>query len=101
MDLDNQKLQKSILDNKKSIQDIQKDNRDIKKILSKIERNLSLLVNKIQEFEIVFDAAEIIEEEIERQIEDYNTDWSPYNDEDFQPEEYEDYDTDDDDTHGF
>tara|TARA_B100001778_G_C18577646_1_gene625805 strand:+ start:1303 stop:1608 length:306 start_codon:yes stop_codon:yes gene_type:complete len=101
MDIDNQKLQKSILDNKKSIQDIQKDNRDIKKILSKIERNLSLLVNKIQEFEIVFDAAEIIEEEIERQIEDYNTDWSPYNDEDFQPEEYEDYDTDDDDTHGF
>jgi len=100
MDIDNQKLNKSILDNKKSIQDIQKENKDIKKILSKIERNLSLLVNKIQEFEIVFDAAEIIEEEIERQIEDYNTDWSPYSDEDFQPEEYEDYDPDED-THGF
>ena len=101
MDTDNQKLHKSILDNKKSIQDIQKDNKDIKKILSKIERNLSLLVNKIQEFEIVFDAAEIIEEEIERQMEDYNTDWSPYDDEDFKPEEYEDYDADDDNTHGF
>ena len=31
---------------------------------------------------------------------EYNTEWNPYDDEDFQPENYEDYDVYDDDDYG-
>ena len=50
----------------------------------------------MQEFEIIFDAAEIIEDEIDRN-QGYKTEWSPYDDEDFQIEDYEHYDDDDED----
>jgi archaellum component FlaC len=101
MDIDNNQINKNILENKKEISSLQKEYKDIKKLLKNIERKINLISDKIQEFEIVFDAAEIIEEEIERQMGDYNTEWSPYDDEDFEPEQYEDYDAGDDDTHGF
>lgn len=89
-------IQKSILENQKQIIFLQKENGELKKILKSIERKVDAIADKIQEFEIVFDAAEILEDQIEKQRE-YNTEWNPYDDEDFQIEDYEDYDTDDDD----
>ena len=57
-----------------------------------------MIFDKIQDFEVVFDAAELIEDQIEKQDQStYNTEWNPYEDEDFEPEDYENYDDDDDD----
>ena len=95
MSIEFSKLNKTILDNKKELLDLKKENRDLKKILKGMERKINMIFDKIQEFEVVFDAAEIIEDELERQQE-YNTEWNPYDDEDFEPEDYEDYDDDGD-----
>lgn len=89
-------IQKSVLENQKQILVLQKENKELKKILKSIERKLNLVADKIQEFEVVFDAAQIIEDEVEKQQE-YNTEWNPYDDEDYTIEDYEDYDSYDDD----
>jgi len=93
-------INKAILENQKHLISLQKENKELKKALKNIERKLNMVFDKIQDFEVVFDAAEIIEDEIERQSEyntEYNTEWNPYDDEDFQVEDYEDYDDDEDD----
>lgn len=64
----------------------------IKKTLKTLDQKIGNVLDKIQEFEIVLDAAEMLENHIEEEEERYNTDWSPYDDEDFQSEDYEDYD---------
>ena len=49
--------------------------------------------NKIQEFEIILDTAEALEEHLEeqeQQDEGYSTEWNPYEDEDYNSEGYED-----------
>jgi len=89
-------INKAILENQKHLISLQKENKELKKALKNIERKLNMVFDKIQDFEVVFDAAEIIEDEIEKQNE-YNTEWNPYDDEDFQVEDYEDYDDDDED----
>ena len=89
-------INKAILENQKHLISLQKENKELKKALKNIERKLDMVFDKIQDFEVVFDAAEIIEDEIEKQNE-YNTEWNPYDDEDFQVEDYEDYDDDDED----
>ena len=89
-------INKAVLENQKHLVSLQKENKEIKKILKNIEKKLEILSDKIQEFEVVFDAAEILEEEMDRRDE-YNTEWNPYDDEDFQVEDYEDYDDDEDD----
>ena len=89
-------INKIVLENQKYLISLQKENKELKKILKNIEKKLEILSDKIQEFEVVFDAAEILEEEMDRRDE-YNTEWSPYDDEDFQVEDYEDYDDDDED----
>jgi len=89
-------INKVILENQKHLISLQKENKELKKALKNIERKLNMVFDKIQDFEVVFDAAEIIEDEIERQS-GYNTEWNPYDDEDFQVEDYEDYDDDEDD----
>ena len=89
-------INKVILENQKHLISLQKENKELKKALKNIERKLNMVFDKIQDFEVVFDAAEIIEDEIERQS-GYNTEWNPYDDEDFQVEDYEDYDDEDDD----
>ena len=88
-------INKAILENQKHLISLQKENKELKKALKNIERKLNMVFDKIQDFEVVFDAAEIIEDEIEKQNE-YNTEWNPYDDEDFQVEDYEDYDDDED-----
>ena len=89
-------INKAVLENQKHLISLQKENKELKKALKNIERKLNMVFDKIQDFEVVFDAAEIIEDEIEKQNE-YNTEWNPYDDEDFQVEDYEIFDDDDDD----
>jgi hypothetical protein len=73
------------LENKQS-----KEFSDIKKLLKKMDQKLGQILDKIQEFEIIMDAAEILEEHMEEK-EDYNTEWNPYDDDDYETEDYEDY----------
>jgi|TARA_B100000073_G_C23703089_1_gene561144 archaellum component FlaC len=94
------KLNKAIVDNNKELLSIQKENKDLKKIVKTLERKINIILDKIQEFEVVLDAADLLEEQIEKQEaeqSEYNTDWNPYDDEDFHIEDYENYDDDDDD----
>jgi methyl-accepting chemotaxis protein len=75
-----------LLENQKSLS-------DIKNMITKINEEIAELTEKIQEFEIIFDAAEIIEEQAQRDEEIYGKEWNPYDDEDFTPDFYEDYDS--------
>lgn len=78
------------LENKQS-----KEFSDIKKLLKKMDQKLGQILDKIQEFEIIMDAAELIEDQMEDRDE-YNTEWNPYDDEeDYEAEEYEQYGDDD------
>ena len=90
------------LDNQKLIIALSKENKEIKKTLKALEKKVELLSDKMQEFEIIFDAAEIIEEELDNRENKnrYNTEWNPYDDEDFHVEDYENYDQYDDDDDG-
>jgi hypothetical protein len=67
------------------------------KILKEIKDQVDSIESRIQEFEIIFDAADIIEEHKEAEENKYNTEWNPYDDEDFSVGEYETFDDDDDD----
>jgi hypothetical protein len=77
------------LENKQS-----KEFSDIKKLLKKMDQKLGQILDKIQEFEIIMDAAEMLEEHMEEK-DQYNTEWSPYDEEDYEAEEYENYDDED------
>ena len=90
------KLNKKFTDVEKEISVLSKDNKEIKKLLKTLERKINMIFDKIQDFEVEFDAAELIEDQIEKQ-EKYNSEWSPYSDEDYEPEDYEQYYNDDDD----
>jgi hypothetical protein len=74
-----------------------KDIGDIKKLIKNLEKKIDLVLNKIQEFEIIMDAAELIEEQRDEEEDKYNTEWNPYEDEDYEKEDYENYDNDEDD----
>jgi hypothetical protein len=71
------------------------------KLLQELKRQVDSIESKIQEFEIIFDAADIIEEHREEEEDKYNTEWNPYDDEDFPVEDYENYDDDDDVPRGY
>ena len=86
---------KSILENQKYLISLQKENKDIKKTIKILERKIDIIIDKIQDFEVVLDAAEILEERIAEEEINYGQEWNPYDDEDFRPEEYENYDDDD------
>lgn len=70
---------------------LSKDIAEIKKLLKSLDRKMNIMAEKIQQFEIVMDAAELLEDHMDEENEKYNTEWSPYDD-DNEPEEYEDYD---------
>ena len=91
MPSDFDKINKLILDNKKELLSLQKEHADIKKNLKKIDQKISNVLDKIQEFEIVLDAAEVLESRLDEQEEEgYNTEWNPEDDEDFNTEDYDD-----------
>jgi hypothetical protein len=77
------------LENKQS-----KEFSDIKKLLKKMDTKLTKILDKVEEFEIIMDAAELIEDQMEDRDE-YNTEWNPYDEEDYEAEEYEQYGDDD------
>ena len=91
----------SLIKQTKSIDDkndkYAKEFSDIKKILKKIEQKINEVSNKVQEFEIILDTAEALEEHLEEKEEEgYNTEWNPYDDEDYNSEGYEEGDNYDD-----
>ena len=58
-----------------------------------MDQKVNQISNKIQEFEIILDTAEALEEHLEeqeQQDEGYSTEWNPYEDEDYNSEGYED-----------
>lgn len=89
-------IYKELLKNTKDISslDIQvsKEMSDLKKLLKNLDKKISLVLEKIEEFEIVLDAADILEEQMEEEEDKYNTEWNPYEDN----EDYEDNAKDDD-----
>lgn len=72
-----------------------KEMSDIKRMVKDINKKISEISGKIQEFEIIMDAAEFLEEQMEDR-DDYNTEWNPYDDDDYEAEEYEQYGDDED-----
>lgn len=94
MNIDNVKLYKTILENQKEVIALQKENKDLKKDIKSLTKKIDIVLDKIQEFEIVFDAADIIEEHMENNDNNYSTEWNPYEDEDFDIENYNDEEDD-------
>lgn len=91
------KLNKDIIQIHKHLKSIDdnynKEFSELKKILKKMDQKVNQISNKIQEFEIILDTAEALEEHLEeqeQQEEGYNTEWNPYEDEDYNSEGYED-----------
>jgi hypothetical protein len=71
-----------------------KDIQDIKKIIKNLDKKISTILHKIEEFEVVIDAAELLQSKIDdEEEEDYDSGWRPYDNE-YEPEEYENYDVD-------
>ena len=99
MSKSNDDIYKEIIKLSKDITQIDSKLKDIiyiKKQLKSLDKKVQDILNKVQEFEVIMDAAEFLEEHLEDSEEDtYNTEWSPYNDEDYESEEYESYDEDD------
>ena len=91
------KLNKDIIQINKHLKsiddDCNKEFSELKKILKKMDQKVNQISNKIQEFEIILDTAEALEEHLEeqeQQDEGYSTEWNPYEDEDYNSEGYED-----------
>ena len=72
---------------------ISKELQEVKKYIKQINSKILTVLDKIQEFEIIMDAAEILEDHIQEEEDKYNTEWSPYDD-DHELEDYEGYDND-------
>ena len=89
-------IYKELLKNTKDISSldsqVSKEMSDLKKLLKSLDKKISLVLEKIEEFEIVLDAADILEEQMEEEEDKYNTEWNPYQDN----EDYEDNAKDDD-----
>jgi hypothetical protein len=62
-----------------------------------MDRKISDISNKVQEFEIIMDAAEIIEDHMEEEENKYNSEWDPYDDDNYESEPYEEYNDEEDD----
>jgi hypothetical protein len=76
---------------------LSKDISEIKRAIKSLDNKMSILIDKIQELEVIMDAAEILEEFQQEEQEKYNTEWNPYGDDDYEGENYENYNDDDED----
>lgn len=83
---DIQKISKDI----SSVQNQTKELSEIKRVLKSLDMKLQAVMNKIQEFEVIMDAAELIEDHMNDHDDEDNEDWNPYG-EDYEPEDYENY----------
>lgn len=102
MSRDIENITKEIIKANKEIHQMEdqfsKDINDLKKLIKNLDKKVDLVLNKIQEFEVIMDAAELIEEQMEEEEEEedkYNTEWNPYEDEDYDGEPYDNYDDED------
>jgi len=90
MSKDIERMLKEILQLDKQILKIEESNSrdlsELKKVIKFINRRLAEIAEKIKEFEIILDEPE--DEEIEY---DNTDEWTPYDDEDYKAEEYEQY----------
>lgn len=66
-----------------------KDLDNIQKAIKGLTRKVDDILAKIQEMEVIMDAAEFLEEHLDAADND-DGEWSPYNEE-YEPEDYEDY----------
>jgi t-SNARE complex subunit (syntaxin) len=66
----------------------QKDLENVLKSLKNLTKKVDDILSKIQELEVIMDAAEFLEEHLDAADEDEG--WNPYNNE-YEPEEFEDY----------
>lgn len=66
----------------------------ISKKIQQIDQRIEMILEKIEEFEVIMDASELLEDHIEEQRQLYNTEWDPYDDEDF-GNEYDNYEEED------
>ena len=92
MSKDIEDISKEILKTNKEMHQIEdklsKDINDIKKLIKNLDKKVDLVLNKIQEFEVIMDAVELMEEQTDDEEEDeYNKEWNPYDDEDFEQED--------------
>jgi peptidoglycan hydrolase CwlO-like protein len=71
---------------------LSKDISEIKKAIKSLDNKMSILIDKIQELEIIMDAAEILEEFQQEEQEKYNTEWNPY--QEYEAEDYDNYESD-------
>jgi len=67
--------------------DISKDLGEIRKLIKHTDSKIDAIMEKIQEFEIILDAAELFEQHMDNNEEEYKRDWSPY-DEDYPIDDY-------------
>lgn len=91
---------KEVIKNNKDIRSIDeklsKDITETKKILKNLDKKISAILEKIEEFEVIIDAAEILQSKIDEDEDNDAEGWQPYND-DYQSEDYENYDYTEDD----
>ncbi len=71
---------------------LSKDISEIKRAIKSLDSKMSILIDKIQELEVIMDAAEILEEFQQEEQEKYNTEWNPY--QEYEGEDYDDYESD-------
>ena len=90
MSKDIERMLKEILQLDKEILKIEESNSrdlsELKKVVKFINRRLDEIAEKVKEFEIILDEPD--DEEIEY---DNTDEWTPYDDEDYKAEEYEQY----------
>ena len=73
------------------ISNIEKGQEKLEQIFLSLDEKINTIYDKIQDFEIVLDAAEILEDQ------QTDNDWEPYEEREFEIEDYENYDIYDDD----
>ena len=76
MNTEFQKIIKMLTETNKTLSTIDKENRDIKKILKNLEKQIKSISDRLAEFEIIMDAAEILEDQVIEEEDIYNTDWT-------------------------
>lgn len=67
--------------------DISKELAEIRKLIKNTDSKIDAIMEKIQEFEIILDAAELFEQHMDNSESEYKKDWSPY-DEDYPIDDY-------------
>lgn len=71
---------------------LSRDIGDIKNFLKILDKKISKILSKVEEFEVIMDESELEDDEAE----EYNSEWNPYENETYDNENYETYEDDTD-----